>query len=166
MVATITCILCQVYSDHRLLSVFMLVFPIDVLCLCTLFHPNRYRTTKDITLPFRCIPLVREPSSTQMEIKVHFQYSEYQPFFMFVLGLKTDLFSKATSLLSPSGTVVITSYYCSFLSAVSSKGSLIISTSWLQGVMEFRFEHQNRSLWSGRCLLVYKRLCWLKICWL
>ena len=40
---------------------------IDVLCLLS---NDRYRTTKDITLPFRCIPLVREPSSTQMEIKV------------------------------------------------------------------------------------------------
>lgn len=34
------------------------------------FELMRYRTTKDITLPFRCIPLVREPSSTQMEIKL------------------------------------------------------------------------------------------------
>ncbi|XP_064384823.1 AP-2 complex subunit mu-like [Halichondria panicea] len=30
----------------------------------------KYRTTKDITLPFRVIPLVREPSRTQMEIKI------------------------------------------------------------------------------------------------
>ena len=30
----------------------------------------RYRTTKDITLPFRVIPLVRETSRTHMEIKV------------------------------------------------------------------------------------------------
>ena len=33
------------------------------------FH-NRYRTTKDITLPFRVIPLVREASRQHMEIKV------------------------------------------------------------------------------------------------
>ena len=31
--------------------------------------PHRYRTTKDITLPFRVIPLVRETSRTHMEIK-------------------------------------------------------------------------------------------------
>lgn len=30
----------------------------------------RYRTTKDITLPFRIIPLVRETSRTHMEIKI------------------------------------------------------------------------------------------------
>lgn len=30
----------------------------------------RYRTTKDITLPFRVIPLVRETSRTHMEIKI------------------------------------------------------------------------------------------------
>lgn len=51
--------------------------PTDVFCLCPLFHCDRYRTTKDITLPFRCIPLVREPSNTQMEIKVHLQLTRY-----------------------------------------------------------------------------------------
>lgn len=30
----------------------------------------RYRTTNDITLPFRVIPLVRESSKQHMEIKV------------------------------------------------------------------------------------------------
>lgn len=30
----------------------------------------RYRTTKDISLPFRVIPLVKEISKTRMEIKV------------------------------------------------------------------------------------------------
>ena len=31
---------------------------------------SRYRTTNDITLPFRVIPLVREASRQHMEIKV------------------------------------------------------------------------------------------------
>ena len=31
---------------------------------------SRYRTTKDISLPFRVIPLVREVGRTKMEVKV------------------------------------------------------------------------------------------------
>lgn len=31
---------------------------------------NRYRTTKDISLPFRVIPLVREVGRSKMEVKV------------------------------------------------------------------------------------------------
>ena len=34
------------------------------------FELMRYRTTKDISLPFRVIPLVREISKTKMEIKI------------------------------------------------------------------------------------------------
>lgn len=32
--------------------------------------PGRYRTTKDIILPFRVIPLVREVGRTKLEVKV------------------------------------------------------------------------------------------------
>lgn len=32
--------------------------------------PCRYRTTKDIILPFRVIPLVREVGRTKLEVKV------------------------------------------------------------------------------------------------
>ena len=32
--------------------------------------PYRYRTTKDISLPFRVIPLVREVGRQKMEVKV------------------------------------------------------------------------------------------------
>lgn len=32
--------------------------------------PQRYRTTKDIILPFRVIPLVREVGRTKLEVKV------------------------------------------------------------------------------------------------
>lgn len=32
--------------------------------------PRRYRTTKDIILPFRVIPLVREVGRTKLEVKV------------------------------------------------------------------------------------------------
>ena len=32
--------------------------------------PFRYRTTKDISLPFRVIPLVREVGRTKLEVKV------------------------------------------------------------------------------------------------
>ena len=35
-----------------------------------MFMRNRYRTTKDISLPFRVIPLVREVGRTKMEVKV------------------------------------------------------------------------------------------------
>ena len=31
---------------------------------------SRYRTTKDISLPFRVIPLVREVGRTKLEVKV------------------------------------------------------------------------------------------------
>ena len=40
-----------------------------MLHLCVV-HVNRYRTTKDISLPFRVIPLVRESSRTHLEMKV------------------------------------------------------------------------------------------------
>lgn len=33
-------------------------------------EPRRYRTTKDIILPFRVIPLVREVGRTKLEVKV------------------------------------------------------------------------------------------------
>lgn len=33
-------------------------------------HSCRYRTTKDIILPFRVIPLVREVGRTKLEVKV------------------------------------------------------------------------------------------------
>ena len=36
--------------------------------ICSL--PQRYRTTKDIILPFRVIPLVREVGRTKLEVKV------------------------------------------------------------------------------------------------
>lgn len=35
------------------------------------FELMRYRTTKDISLPFRVIPLVREVGRTKMEVKVN-----------------------------------------------------------------------------------------------
>ena len=34
------------------------------------FELMRYRTTKDISLPFRVIPLVREVGRTKLEVKV------------------------------------------------------------------------------------------------
>lgn len=37
--------------------------------LCKMFL-SRYRTTKDIILPFRVIPLVREVGRTKLEVKV------------------------------------------------------------------------------------------------
>lgn len=47
--------------------VFMCLFCVCV-CLPLLLH--RYRTTKDIILPFRVIPLVREVGRTKLEVKV------------------------------------------------------------------------------------------------
>lgn len=41
-----------------------------VLNLVTCGKCCRYRTTKDISLPFRVIPLVREVGRTKMEVKV------------------------------------------------------------------------------------------------
>ena len=35
-----------------------------------LYNNFRYRTTKDISLPFRVIPLVREVGRSKMEVKV------------------------------------------------------------------------------------------------
>ena len=51
-------------------------------------HPsNRYRTTKDISLPFRIIPLVREVGRTKMEVKVVLK-SNYKPS---ILGQKIEV---------------------------------------------------------------------------
>ena len=43
-------------------------FPVAILTCVSSSH--RYRTTKDISLPFRVIPLVRETGRTKLEIKV------------------------------------------------------------------------------------------------
>ena len=40
------------------------------MCNLVVYSPCRYRTTKDISLPFRVIPLVRESSRTHLEMKV------------------------------------------------------------------------------------------------
>lgn len=40
------------------------------LCYQTCSLLQRYRTTKDIILPFRVIPLVREVGRTKLEVKV------------------------------------------------------------------------------------------------
>ena len=42
----------------------------DDLLLCVCYNVYRYRTTKDISLPFRVIPLVREVGKSKMEVKV------------------------------------------------------------------------------------------------
>lgn len=47
----------------------------------------RYRTTKDISLPFRVIPLVREVGRTKMEVKVVLK-SHYKPS---ILGQKIEI---------------------------------------------------------------------------
>lgn len=47
----------------------------------------RYRTTKDISLPFRVIPLVREVARTKMEVKVVLK-SHYKPS---ILGQKIEV---------------------------------------------------------------------------
>ena len=50
---------------------------------------RRYRTTKDISLPFRVIPLVREVGKTRMEVKVVLK-SNFKPS---VLGQKIEVCS-------------------------------------------------------------------------
>lgn len=42
------------------------------------FELMRYRTTKDISLPFRVIPLVREVGRTKMEVKVIYSRRIYR----------------------------------------------------------------------------------------
>ena len=56
-----------------------------VLDVCTYLH--RYRTTKDISLPFRVIPLVREVGKTRMEVKVVLK-SNFKPS---ILGQKIEV---------------------------------------------------------------------------
>ncbi|CAB4019305.1 AP-2 complex subunit mu isoform X2, partial [Paramuricea clavata] len=51
------------------------------------FELMRYRTTKDISLPFRVIPLVREVGKTRMEVKVVLK-SNFKPS---VLGQKIEI---------------------------------------------------------------------------
>ena len=53
--------------------------------VCTYLH--RYRTTKDISLPFRVIPLVREVGKTRMEVKVVLK-SNFKPS---ILGQKIEV---------------------------------------------------------------------------
>ena len=47
----------------------------------------KYRTTKDISLPFRIIPLVREVGRTKMEVKVVVK-SNFKPS---ILGQKIEV---------------------------------------------------------------------------
>jgi AP-2 complex subunit mu-1 len=51
------------------------------------FELMKYRTTKDISLPFRCIPLVREVGRTKMEVKVVLK-SNFKPS---ILGQKIEV---------------------------------------------------------------------------
>lgn len=60
-----------IYSDIRNYSCGIQVGEMHVIVLDLIFpFFSRYRTTNDITLPFRVIPLVREASRQHMEIKV------------------------------------------------------------------------------------------------
>lgn len=61
-----------IYSDIRNYSSGIQVGEMRVIEMLDLIFPffSRYRTTNDITLPFRVIPLVREASRQHMEIKV------------------------------------------------------------------------------------------------
>lgn len=60
-----------IYSDIRNYSSGIQVGEMRVIVLDLIFpFFSRYRTTNDITLPFRVIPLVREASRQHMEIKV------------------------------------------------------------------------------------------------
>lgn len=65
------------------------------------FELMRYRTTKDISLPFRVIPLVREVGRTKMEVKVILFIEEeffwrqpatnYYYLLRFIVGQKKEL---------------------------------------------------------------------------
>lgn len=61
-----------IYSDKSNYSSGIQVGEMRVIEMLNLIFPffSRYRTTNDITLPFRVIPLVREASRQHMEIKV------------------------------------------------------------------------------------------------
>ncbi len=57
-------------------------------------HSCRYRTTKDIILPFRVIPLVREVGRTKLEVKVVIK-SNFKPS---LLAQKIEVSSKSVFL--------------------------------------------------------------------
>ena len=61
-----------IYSNKSNYSSGIQVGEMRVIEMLNLIFPffSRYRTTNDITLPFRVIPLVREASRQHMEIKV------------------------------------------------------------------------------------------------
>lgn len=65
------------------------------------FELMRYRTTKDISLPFRVIPLVREVGRTKMEVKVVLK-SNFKPS---LLGQKIEV--KIPTPLNTSGVQLI-----------------------------------------------------------
>ena len=69
---------------HPLLASFQLTFFSSSSYAVIYF---RYRTTKDISLPFRVIPLVREVARTKMEVKVVLK-SHYKPS---ILGQKIEV---------------------------------------------------------------------------
>jgi len=56
----------------------------------------RYRTTKDISLPFRVIPLVREVGRSRMEVKVVIKSNFKQS----ILGQKIEVRISLGKLLS------------------------------------------------------------------
>lgn len=66
----------------------ILPLPYTIHCMFNyrVFH-SRYRTTKDISLPFRVIPLVREVGKTRMEVKVVLK-SNFKPS---ILGQKIEV---------------------------------------------------------------------------
>lgn len=59
------------------------------------FLSTRYRTTKDISLPFRVIPLVREVGRSRMEVKVVIKSNFKQS----ILGQKIEVRNKIDTLL-------------------------------------------------------------------
>lgn len=65
------------------------------------FELMRYRTTKDISLPFRVIPLVREVGRTKMEVKIVLK-SNFKPS---LLGQKIEV--KIPTPLNTSGVQLI-----------------------------------------------------------
>jgi hypothetical protein len=83
------------------------VFHVSIATIYVFEHVNnsylvhRYRTTKDISLPFRVIPLVREVGRTKMEVKVVLK-SNFKPS---LLGQKIEV--KIPTPLNTSGVQLI-----------------------------------------------------------
>lgn len=95
----------------------------------------RYRTTKDIILPFRVIPLVREVGRTKLEVKVVIK-SNFKPS---LLAQKIEVSATRTSGLRKMQQYVVVVLGGGFCGRSHFTSNLLAYERWGQGLLSLLF---------------------------